>query len=175
MIVEGLGTIIVKFEGEEQDELSLAIKRHVEAHEGVTLVDIVKFLHQSVLGSLHILDHMSEGEIEAWIAENLSHQPDKGPLTEDLYGNKWVRLNLGAFKHRYGPNKELLVRLFLKGKEEERVSVAEFSCKLHKMFKLVSAGKIRPSNSNGSLPDFASTFLLEYKRMGYPLLHHSRS
>jgi hypothetical protein len=176
MTVERLGAIRVKFEGEALDDLSLAIKNHVEAHDGVTLVDIVKFLYQSVLGSLHILDHMSEPEIEAWIEKNFAtHQPDKGPLTENLYGDKWVRLNLGAFKHRYGPNKKLLVRLFLTGKEKERVSVAKFSSKMREVFKLVSTGKVRASNSTRSLPDLASSFLLEYERMGYPPLHHSRS
>lgn len=176
MTVESLGTIIVKFEGDALDDLSLVIKNHVEAHEGVTLVDIVKFLYQSVLGSLHILDHMSERQIERWIAKNFTVcHPDKGPLTENLYGNRWVRLNLGAFKHRYGPNKKLLVRLFLKGREEERVSVAEFSSKMREVFKLISAGKIRASNATRSLPDLASSFLLEYERMGYPPLHHSPS
>lgn len=176
MTAESLGSIIVKFEGEALDDLGVAIKNHVEAHEGVTLVDIVKFLYQSVLGSLHILDHMNEREIEAWITKNFeTHQPDKGSLTENLYRNKWVRLNLGAFKHRYGPNKKLLMRLFLAGKEMERVSVAEFSSKMREVFKLISTGKIRASNTDRSLPDLASSFLLEYERIGYPPLHHSSS
>lgn len=176
MTVESLGMIIIKFEGEAQDDLSLAIRHHVEGHEGITLVDVVKFLYQSVLGSLHILDHMTESEIEAWIARNLAtSQPDDGSLTENLYGNNWVRLNLGAFKHRYGPNKKLLVRLFLTGKEKERSSVAEFSSKMREVFKLISTGKIKSSNSTRSLPDLASSFLLEYERMGYPPLHHSPS
>jgi hypothetical protein len=119
---------------------------------------------------------MSESEIEAWITKNLTtHQPDEGPLTENLYGNNWVRLNLGAFKLRFGPNKKSLVRLFLTGKEKERVSVSEFSSKMREVFKLISTGKIRASNSTKSLPDLASSFLLEYERMGYPPLHHSPS
>ncbi len=176
MTVESFGTITVEFEGEAQDDLSLAIKHHIEGHEGVTLVDVVKFLYQSVLGSWHILDHMNESEIEEWIAGNLAmSQPDEGSLTENLYGNNWVRLNLGAFKHRYGPNKKLLAKLFLTGKEKGRLSETEFSSKIRELFKLISKGKIKSPNSTRSLSDLASRFLLEYERKGYPPLHHSPS
>jgi hypothetical protein len=173
---ESLSAITIKFEGEAQDDISLAIKHHVKDHEGATFIDLVKFLYQSVLGNLHILDHMSKPEIEAWIARHLAaSQPDDGPLTENLYGDDWVRLNLGAFKHRYGPNKKLLSRLFLTGKEKERLSAAEFSSKMQEVFKLVSTGKIISCNPEKSLPDLVSSFLQEYEKVGFPPLHHSLS
>jgi len=48
MTVESLGAIRVIFHGEPLDDLSLAIKNHAEAHEGVTLVDVVKFLARAL-------------------------------------------------------------------------------------------------------------------------------
>ena len=174
MTVEGIEAIKIKFEGEALDDISLAIKNHIEAHNWVTLVDIVKFLYQSVLGSLHIFDYRNESEIEEWIEKDFaSHQPDKRPLIEKLYGKRWVRLNLGAFKYRYGSNKKLLVRLFLVGKEKERASVSEFSLAVQDLFNLVSIGKIKGLDSTKSLSDLASRFFSEYKRIGYPPLHHS--
>lgn len=176
MAVESLSSIRIKFEGKTQDELGLAVKHHVEAHENVTLIDIVKFLYQSMLGSFHLLDHMSERNIEAWIVKSFAAiKPERRPLTEKLYGNKWVRLDLGAFKHKYGPNNKLLMRLFLKGKEEERVPMSEFSVNLDLLMKLVLTGKIRPLYLTENLPDLAFSFLSEYKRMGFPPLHHSQS
>jgi hypothetical protein len=175
MTIERLRSIRIRFEGKAEDELGLAIKRHIEAHGGVTLIDVVKFLYQSVLGSFHMLDHMNESEIEAWIRKSFAAvKPERRPLTEKLYGDQWVRLDLGAFKQKYGPNDKPLIGLFLKGKEEERVSTDEFSAGLDRLMKLVSAGKIRPLCSTENLPDIALGFFSEYKQMGFPPLHHSR-
>jgi hypothetical protein len=175
MTIERLRSIRIRFEGKAEDELGLAIKRHIGAHDGVTLIDVVKFLYQSVLGSFHMLDHMNESEIEAWIRKSFAAvKPERRSLTEELYGNRWVRLDLGAFKQKYGPNDKPLISLFLKGKEEERVSTDEFSAGLDLLMKLVSDGKIRPLCSTENLPDMALGFFSEYKQMGFPPLHHSR-
>lgn len=174
MSVESLASIIIRFDGNAEDELSEAIKIHIETHCNVTLIDVIKFLYQSVLGSFHLLDHMTEGEIETWIKKNLAvAQPEKELLTEKLYGNKWVRVNLGAFKQKYGNNHKLLTKLFLKGKEEKRTSTTEFSIKLDSLLKLVVKGKIRPLNSNPNLPDLAVGFFADYRQRGFPPLHHS--
>ena len=168
-------SIAIRFEGKAEDELSLAIKNHVEAHENVTLIDIVKFLYQSVLGSFHLLDRMNEREIKGWINESLATvEPERRPLTERMYGNKWVRLNLGAFKHVYGSNGILLTSLFLKGKEEGRVPMKEFSRKLNVLLKLVTAGKIKSSCQCDNLSDLFLVFLSEYKQIGFPPVHHSK-
>jgi hypothetical protein len=176
MSVESLTSIKIKFDGKAEDELSEAIKLHVETHPDVTLVDVIKFLYQSVLGSFHLLDHRSESEIKTWINRNLTAaQPEKEPLTEKLYGDKWVRVNLGAFKQKYGDDYKLLIKLFMKGKEEKRILTTEFSAKLDSLLKLVVTGKIRPLNSNPDLPDLVVGFFADYRKRGFPPLHHSLS
>jgi len=176
MSVESLASIKIKFAGKAEDELSEAIKLHVETHDDVTLVDVIKFLYQSVLGSFHLLDHMTESEIKTWIKKNLvAAQPKEEPLVEKLYGDRWIRVNLGAFKQKYGDDHKLLTRLFMKGKEEKRTSATEFSIKLDSLLKLVVTGKIRPLNSNPNLPDLAVGFFADYKKRGFPPLHHSPS
>jgi len=176
MSVESLASIKIKFAGKAEDELSEAIKLHVETHDDVTLVDVIKFLYQSVLGSFHLLDHMTESEIKTWIKKNLAaSQPKEEQLVEKLYGDRWIRVNLGAFKQKYGDDHKLLTRLFMKGKEEKRTSATEFSIKLDSLLKLVVTGKIRPLNSNPNLPDLAVGFFADYKKRGFPPLHHSPS
>lgn len=176
MIVESLSSIKIKFDGKAEDELGDAIKCHIETHDNVTLIDVVKFLYQSVLGSFHMLDHMSENETEAWIRKNLeAARPEKKPLTEMLYGDRWARLDLGAFKQKYGNDHKLLTRLFVKGKEEKRALTAELSTRLDSLLKLVVARKIISLDSSTNLPDLAAGFLKDYKRMGFPPLHHSQS
>jgi hypothetical protein len=176
MSVESLASIKIKFHGKAEDELSEAIKLHVETHCDVTLVDVIKFLYQSVLGSFHLLDHMTESEIETWIKKNLAAaKPKEEPLIEKLYGDRWVRVNLGAFKQKYGNDHKLLTKLFMKGKEEKRTSTTEFSTKLDSLLKLAVIGKIKPLNSNPNLPDLAVGFFADYKQRGFPPLHHSPS
>jgi len=176
MNVESLASIKIRFDGKAEDELSEAIKSHVETHRDVTLIDVTKFLYQSVLGSFHLLDHMTEGEIETWIKKNLAAaQPTEEPLTEKLYEDKWVRVNLGAFKQKYGDDHKLLIELFMKGKEGERASITEFSAKLDSLLRLVVTGKIKSLNSNPNLPDLAVSFFADYKQRGFPPLHHSPS
>jgi hypothetical protein len=176
MIVDRLAAIKIRFEGKAEDRLSEAIRRHIEAHRGVTLIDVIKFLYQSVLGSFHLLDYMTESEIEAWVKKNLEvAQSEEEPLIEKLYGNKWVRVNLGAFKQKHGNDYNLLARLFVQGKREKRGSATEFSIELDSLLKLVETGKIRPLDSNLKLLDLVVGFLTDYRQRGFPPLHHSQS
>ena len=176
MIVDRLASIKIKFEGKAENKLSEAVRRHIETHRDITLIDVIKFLYQSVLGSFHLLDHMTEDEMAAWVKKNLEvAQSEEQPLIEKLYGNKWVRVNLGAFKQKHGNDHNLLARLFIQGKEEKRASTTKFSNELDSLLKLVETGKIRPLDPNLNLMDLAAGFLTNYKRRGFPPLHHSRS
>jgi len=173
MTVENLSSIRIKFDGGTSDELSNAIKHHIEIHQDITFIDIVKFLYQSVLGSFHLLDHMDEKEIEAWIKKNLATaKPEEKLLTEKLYGDTWVRLNLGAFKHQYGNDSKLLAKLFVNGKEEKRVPLTEFATQLETLVNMVMDQKIKPINSV-NLPDLVVDFVKNYREKGFPPLHHS--
>lgn len=169
-----LSSLEVLFYGIALNPLQKAIKNHVETHSSVTFVDVVKFLYQSVLGSFHMLDHMDDQKIETWIRESLAPiEPAARMLTEKLYGEKWVRLDLGAFKQRYGNDYKTAAQLFTKGRLETRVSQHEFTILIVELVKLVKDGMIRPVDSNVSFVALVERFLDEYKKMGYPPLHHS--
>ncbi len=175
MIVDRLASIKIKFEGKAEDKLSEAVRLHIEAHNDITLIDVIKFLYQSILGNHHLLDHMTESEVAEWIRKSIeAAQPKEELLIEKLYGCKWVRVNLGAFKQKHGDDYNLLVRLFVKSKGERKASPAEFSIELDSLLKLVEDGKIKPLDSNVELLDPAAGFLTNYKQKCFPPLHHSQ-
>jgi hypothetical protein len=166
----------VRFEGAVRDSLEKAVKSHIETHNGVTLVDIVKFLYQSILGAHHVLDHMNDKQIETWIKEQLeSAEPADRPLMEPLFGTSWVRLDLEAFKHKHGDNYRLATRMFIKGRSVKKVKSSEFSEAMERLNKLLSNRKIRSMHSQIDLSVLADRFLRTYRQMGFPPLHHSAS
>ena len=172
---ELLGTEVY-FEGAARDMLEKAIKNHIETHSGVTVVDIVKFLYQSVLGTHHILDHMKDNQIETWIKEQLaSARPADRPLTEPLFGKSWVRLDLEAFKHKHGNNYRLATRMFMNGRCVERTESKEFLQTIERLNKLLLDRKIKPTHSYIDLSVAAERFMKTYKQMGFPPIHHSAS
>ncbi|MEM4703559.1 MAG: hypothetical protein QXJ02_00595 [Candidatus Bathyarchaeia archaeon] len=171
--IKALSLIKVRFEGKATGKFDKAIKRHIETHREVTLVDLVKFVYQSVLGSHHLLDRMSNREIKQWVEKELaSANPDKN-LSEDLYGSKWIRLNLEAFKQKFGNNSELLAKLFIEGRKERKGSVDSFAAKLDALLKLVTSEKIKPVSPFSDFAGLALNFQTVFKQMGFPPLHHS--
>jgi hypothetical protein len=98
-----LSSIELKFAGRAEDPFERALKRQMALHEGVTFMDLLKFLYQSALGPFHLFEMMDETELKGWIRRNLEEtKPSDGPLTEELYGKKWVRVNFGPYKTRFG-------------------------------------------------------------------------
>jgi hypothetical protein len=173
---EEVSRIEVLFEGAAPGMLEKTVKNHVETHDGVTLVDIVKFLYQSILGTHHILDHMNDEQIETWIREQLeSAEPADRPLTEPMLGNSWVRLDLQAFKHKHGNNYGLATRMFINGRYVKKGESNEFSRAIEKLNKLLRNRKVRPLRLHIDLSVPADCFLKTYKQMGFPPLHHSAS
>ena len=164
------------FDGAARGEFEKAVKNHIEIHKGVTFVDVVKFLYQSIMGTHHILDHMDDHQIQTWLKEQLeSANPANRSFTELLFGDRWVRLDLAAFKHRYGVDYRLAARLFLTGKSVKRTGVKEFSQAMEKLNRLVSNHKIRSIDSHVDLASSAVSFLETYKHENFPPLHHSES
>lgn len=175
MAVEELSLIELQFVGDEEDQFSKIIKKHIDTHEGVTFRDLLKFLYQSVLGSHHIFDMMKENKIKKWIEKNLNDaESSDRPLTEKLYGKKWVRINLGVFKKEHGNNSEKLFEIFLKGKEEKRGSIDKLLKLQDELTQLVKNGEIKPLSYNANLVDLMDGFVVNYKQEGCPPLHHSR-
>jgi len=67
---------------------------------------------------MHAYDMMQEDRIRQWVKKNLkAAEPTERPLTEKLYGDTWVRVDLEAFKAIFGNDHEGLAELFTKGKE----------------------------------------------------------
>jgi len=171
-----LSGLEVCFAGAARDEFEKAIKNYVVTHSGVTLVDIVKFLYQSVLGTHHILDHMDDGQIENWIKEQLeSAKPADRPLAEPLFGKRWVRLDLGAFRLQHGNDYRLAAQMFLSGRCKEKGSDKEFSRTIERLSKLLQNQKVRPIRSQFELSTAFCLFIKTYKQMSFPPLHHSTS
>ena len=171
-----LGFTKVQFEGAAKNLLEKAVKRHIETHTDVAFTDVVKMLYQSVLGSFHVLDHMDEKQIETWIREALTAvEPAKRPVTEKLYGKRWVRLDLGAFKHKNGNDYRLATQSFMKAKCETRVSQDKFRVVMNRLLKVVKDGKIKPKRSDLDLAALADCFLKQYERKGFLPLHHSEA
>jgi hypothetical protein len=169
-----LASIEVCFQGTARDSLERAIKTHIKTRRGITFVDIVKFLYQSVLGSHHVLDQMNDEQIETWIKEALeSAKPADRPLTERLYGKRWVRLDLGAFKREHGGDYRPAARMFMKGKLAKRATSKEFLTVMERLKNMVADRKITPLNSSLHLTDPVNRFLKTYRQKGYPPTHHS--
>jgi len=175
MAVEELSFIELEFVGDSNDQFSKIIKECIDAHEGVTYRDLLKFLYQSVLGAHHMFDMMKENEIKKWIEKTLKKaESSDNPLTEKLHGKRWVRIDLGAFKKKYGNNSEKLFEFFLKGKEEKRGFMRKFLKLQDELTQLIKNGKIKPLYYNANLMDLVDSFVMNYKQKGCPPLHHSR-
>jgi hypothetical protein len=176
MAAEKISLIKLEFAGEGKDQFSETIKQFINNHEGVTFVDILKLLYQSALGPHHIFDMMKENEIEKWIEKNLDDaEPSENSLTEKLYGKKWVKINLGAFKKKYGSAYRKLFEIFLKGREEKRGSMHKFLRLQDELVVLIKDRKIRSSSCQDTmLIGLVNEFITSYRKKGCPPLHHSR-
>jgi len=60
---EPLSVIELKFAGCAEGRFTKALKKQMELHEGVTFMDLLKFLYQSSLGPFHLFEMMNETEL----------------------------------------------------------------------------------------------------------------
>lgn len=173
--VEEISLIKLRFVGEAKDQFGKILKTHIETHVEVTFIDLLKLLYQSILGSHHIFDTMKEDRIKLWIKKNLkAAESANRPLTEGLYRPIWVRVDLEAFKGKYGDDHESLIDLFLKGRQEKRGSIAELSHLMDMLVQRIGDDSIVPLYSNSNLVDLADHFLANYKQRSCPPIHHSK-
>jgi len=175
MKVEAISLVELGFVGEAKDQFGETLKTHIETHVEVTFIDLLKLLYQSILGSHHIFDTMKEDRIKLWIKKNLkAAESANRPLTEELYRHIWVRVDLEAFKGKYGDDHESLTDLFMKGRQEKRGSLAELSHLMDMLVQRIGDDSIVPLDSNSNLVDLADHFLANYKQRSYPPIHHSK-
>ncbi len=166
----------LRFVGSPSDNFTQALKRHMELHEGVCLPDLVKFLHQSSLGSFHLLEMTTETRLQSWIERSLtSTKPSNGLLVENLYGRKWVRLNFGAYKKRYDNDYLRIYRAFMKVKNVKHGQMEEFKKLLRNLTEAFREGNILSVDSEPELVRLVEDFIEEYEKRGFPIIHHSQT
>jgi len=170
-----LSSIELEFTGHAEDSFTKATKSYIETHEGVTFVDLLKFFYQSALGPYHILDRMNENEIKEWIRRNLENTTTSDePLKEELYGKNWVRVNLGAFKKKYGNDYQKLLNIFMKVQERKRGSIRKFLRFQNDLIRTIQKGSLRSKVYEPDLPKLIYHFVEKQREKGYPPLHHSK-
>jgi hypothetical protein len=171
-----LSSLELRFVGRAEDDFTEALRKHMELHEGVSLFDLLKFLYQSSLGSFHLLEMMSETKMLDWIKKNLENtQPSDGPLVEELYGKKWVRLNFRPYKKTYGNDYRKIHEAFVKAKKMKQGPMEEFSKLLVSLIYAFRKGKIQFVSYEPRALSLVEGFLKEYEEKGYPPVHHSEA
>jgi hypothetical protein len=173
---ERLSTIELKFTGCAEDHFTKALKQQMELHEKVTFMDLLKFLYQSSLGPFHLFEIMDETELKGWIRKNLEDaKPSDGPLTEELYGKKWVRVNFGPYTKRFGNDYKRICEAFVKAKRMKHGQQKEYTDLLKKLVNAIRREKIRPLNEEPMFFSLVESFLREYEEKDFPPIHHSQT
>ena len=171
-----LSAVELKFTGDAEDSFEKALKKQMELHEGETLMDLLKFLYQSSLGPFHLFEMMDETELEIWVRKNLEDaKPSDGPLIEELYGEKWVRVNFGPYKRRFGNDYQRIYKAFVRAKRMKHGQLKEYTDLLKKLVDTVRKKKMRPLTEEPSFLSLVETFLKEYEAEDFPPVHHSKS
>lgn len=173
---ERLSAIELKFAGCAEDHFTKAMKKQMEIHEGVTFMDLLKFLYQSTLGPFHLLEMMNETELGNWIRKNLEDaKPSDGPLTEELYDKKWVRLNFGPYKKKYGNDYQRIHEAFVTAKSMKQGELKEYKTLLRKLVDAIEKEEIKPLIDEPMFFSLVESFLRECEENDYPPIHHSKT
>jgi hypothetical protein len=171
-----LSSLELRFVGRAEDDFTKILRKHIELHKGVSLFDLLKFLYQSSLGSFHLLEMMNETRMLNWIKKSLENtQPSDGSLVEELCCKKWVRLNFGPYKKRYGNDYLKIYEAFLKAKNMKQGRVAEFRKLLESLIDAFRKGRIQFVSHEPNALSLVEGFLKEYEEKGYPPVHHSEA
>ena len=170
-----LSSIELRFVGCAEDHFTKVLRKQMELHEGVTLFDLLKFLYQSSLGPFHLFEMMDETEMLNWIKKNLKNtKPSDGPLLEELYSKKWVRLNFGPYKRIFGNNHQRIYKVFAKAKKMKRGQPREFRELVKKLVNTLQKGRILSIAHEPRTLSLIENFLKEYEEEDYPPIHHSK-
>lgn len=139
-------------------------------------MDLLKFLYQSSLGPFHLFEMMDDTELKGWIRENLEDAKlSDGPLTEELYGRKWVRVNFGPYKKRFGNDYQKIFDALVKAKSMKQGRLEEYTCLLKRLVDAIGKGKIEPVTVEPKFLSLVENFLKEYEEKDFPPIHHSET
>jgi hypothetical protein len=171
-----LSSLEFRFVGRADDDFNRALRKHLRLHQGVGLSDLLKFLYQSSLGPFHLLEMMSEKELLGWIRRHLEKtKPSEGLLVEPLYGKKWVRLNFGPYKTKYGNDYQRIYEAFMQAKNQKPGRLEDFEALLKKLVDAFRKGSIQPVARAPEALSLVTIFLREYREKHCPPIHHSKS
>jgi hypothetical protein len=119
---------------------------------------------------------MDETELKNWVRRNLEHaKPSDGPLTEELHGKKWVRVNFGPYKKRFGNDYQRIFEAFSEAKRIKHSQPKEYAGLLKKLVDAIRREKIRPLTEEPMFLSLVESFLREYKEKDFPPIHHSQT
>jgi len=139
-------------------------------------MDLLKFLYQSSLGPFHLLEMMDETELKRWIRRNLENaKPSEDPMIEELYGKKWVRVNFGPYKKRFGNDYQRIYEAFAEARRIEHGKTKEYTDLLKKLVDAIKRKEIRPVTEEPNFPSLVRVFLKEYEEDDFPPIHHSQT
>ena len=169
-----LSSIELKFAGAAENAFAAALKEQMKLHEGLTIMDLLKFLYQSVLGPFHLFARMDEAQLKEWIRKNLEDtKPSDLRLTEKLYGKKWIRVNFGPYKKRFGNDYQRIYEILVEAKSMRQGQLKEYRNLLKKLVDAIAKGKIKPATEAPRILQQVESFLKEYEEKEYPPIHHS--
>ena len=135
--------------------------QHCARYPGLTIQDVLKFLHQSVFGPGHLV-RSDGGGLDALRAEAASAPPTGE--TEMLDG-PYVRAHLGLLNAGLAP--ETLWKLFVLSANAPTGTVEELEEKLTAFLALTKEGQLPFS------PEEAKTAVDRWRSEGFPLRRHS--
>jgi hypothetical protein len=172
---ELLCAIELKFTGDAEERFTKALRKQMELHGGVTFMDLLKFLYQSTLGPFHLFEMMNETELKSWIRKNIKKaKVCDGLLAEGLYGKKWMRINFGPYKKRFGNDYKRIYKALVKVKCMKQGQLKEYTDLLWRLVDALRKGKIKPVTEEPRFLSLVENFLEEYEEKDYPPIHHSK-
>ena len=137
---------------------------HFEKYPEMQLEDCVKLLHQNAYGPGHMLKDPRKAL--QFLRSELANAPENGELPYMSIGNGLCRLDLPACRSR-GIAPEAIFDLMIAAAKKTAADPIRLAKGLE---------TLRQMTQDGSLPyDMGQTelFLLNYRDLGYPALHHS--
>lgn len=170
-----LSILELRFVGNAENRFSKALRKQIELHRSVTLFDLIKFLYQSSLGSFHLFEKMDEAELLHWVKKNLENtHPSDGHLTEDLLSSKWIRVNFGPYKKRFGNDYQKIFEMLITAKSLRRGQPRRFRNLLEKLASAFRKGEIQSVSDESDIVDLVQDFLQSYEKENFPTVHHSK-
>lgn len=127
------------------------------------------------LGPFHLFDMMDEAQLRKWIRKNLEDsKPSDGPIIEELYGKKWVRVSFGPYKRAFGNGYQRIYEAFMKANRMKHGQLKKYRTLLKKLVDATKRAKIKPLIEEPRFQLLVETFLKEYEEKDYPPVHHSK-